>query len=93
MGIAAILNGFIIILTGGLKVIILLIQKLFGAQKFTAAIAVYKKLNSNDHRMYLTINHEKAPEQIWLAETIKMKDGKPAKAVGIMLPAIGASVE
>ena len=43
IGIAAIIIGFIIILTGGLKVLILLIQKLFGAQKFTAPIAEYKK--------------------------------------------------
>jgi len=85
MGIAAILIGFIIILTGGLKVLILLIQKLFGAQKFTATIAEYKKLNGNDHRMYLTIEHEKAPAQIWLAETIRMKDDKPAEVVGSSL--------
>ena len=35
--------------------------------------------------MYLTIEHEKAPAQIWLAETIRMKDDKPAKAVGSSL--------
>ena len=35
--------------------------------------------------MYLTIEHEKAPAQIWLAETIRMKDDNPAKAVGSSL--------
>ena len=35
--------------------------------------------------MYLTIEHEKAPAQIWLAETIRMKDDKPAEVVGSSL--------
>ena len=82
MAVAAFLIGFVSLFLGGFKVIIFLISKLMGAQKITANVVEYKKINGNNNRMYLTIDHEKAPQQIWLDEMIQFKNGEPEIAVG-----------
>ena len=67
---------------GGLKLLSLWIKKLQGAQKFTATVAEYKKLNRQDYRMYLNISHEKAPEKIRLNEMVQFQKGKPELEIG-----------
>ena len=65
----------------GFKIIIFWIKKLTGAQKFTVTVAEFKNINGSNNRMYLAIDHEKAPQQIWLDEMIQFKKGEPEIAV------------
>ena len=65
-----------------MKLLSLWIKKLLGAQKFTATVAEYKKLNRQDYRMYLNISHENAPEKIRLNEMVQFEKGKPELEIG-----------
>ena len=65
--------------------IIFLISKLMGAQEITATVGSYKKINGKNYRMYLTVNHEKAPEQLWLDEMFQINEAHPDPAVGSVI--------
>ena len=79
---AIVTAGIMAFFGGGLKLLSLWIKKLQGAQKFTATVAEYKKLNRQDYRMYLNISHEKAPEKIRLNEMVQFEKGKPELEIG-----------